>query len=414
MKISTIGCGLAMAAMLSGCANITTLSRHTNLPGGGEAIHLDAQQRVVIAKAPIYQVDANLNPVKDATGQSIVIEQGSVCAEPSPDALQAVSASLGLGAAAPSQGTASLSQALQQSTASIGLRTQSITMMRDAMYRVCEAYQNGAITKADVLQLTQRSQDVMLGVLAIEQLTGAVVARQVILKGGANATATANVNNTKAQLEAAQKAKNAADASVTIATSKLSSDTDILKPLQEQKDAGTLKTEQQPAYDKAAQSVKDDTQALTDAQSRAGDAARALAAIDQNFNAAVAGASATATGDGSFEAPLSGGSPPNANQAASVGANVQAIVATIVSKGRLTDFCIGLLQDRTAPPNNLAAQCQSIINADIELGKIYAQAYVEAIKSGKVDLASALAGANQSFMASKAGGAASSFMRISQ
>lgn len=165
-----------------GCADWNTVSRRTPLPGSGVAIHLDAAQRVVYANS-----------------------DGAVCAEPSPDALQAYAASLGASGATPSHEAIGLAAAFSENSASIGLRTQSITLMRDALYRVCEAEHNKAIGRGDVIMLLERSQDLTLGVLAIEQLTGAVVAKQALLTTGTNANAAANVNNTQAALDAARK-----------------------------------------------------------------------------------------------------------------------------------------------------------------------------------------------------------------
>ena len=115
---------VAVAVMLSACADLQTIGRRTALPNNnasdpyGVAIHLDANQRLVIVQGQKY------------------------CAEPSPDAFAAYAASLGLGISAPTQGAASAAQALQSSAGSIGLRTQSITLMRDALYRMCEAANN--------------------------------------------------------------------------------------------------------------------------------------------------------------------------------------------------------------------------------------------------------------------------------
>jgi len=76
-----------------------------------------------------------------------------VCTEPSPDALSAFASAIGAGASVPTQGAASASGALHEAAASIGLRTQSITLMRDSLYRLCEAYYNGQLSKAQVMLL---------------------------------------------------------------------------------------------------------------------------------------------------------------------------------------------------------------------------------------------------------------------
>ena len=183
---------VSSAAAVVGCANMSTISRRTELPGEGIAIHLDAPQRVVFAN-----------------------KDGAVCAEPSPDALQAYAASLGASFSAPRKESAALATAFSENSASIGLRTQSITLMRDALYRICEAEHNKAIGHGDTVLLLERSQDLTLGVLAIEQLTGAVVARQAILTTGANADVSTNVNNTQAALDAARKDETAKNDALT-------------------------------------------------------------------------------------------------------------------------------------------------------------------------------------------------------
>ena len=78
-----------------------------------------------------------------------------VCAEPSPDALSSFASSISGSAAVTGEGSGSLASALSEAAGSIGLRTQSITLMRDALYRVCEAYYNGAIS---ITELQRRGQ----------------------------------------------------------------------------------------------------------------------------------------------------------------------------------------------------------------------------------------------------------------
>lgn len=177
------------AALIStGCANMQTVGRDTSAPWGtkqAKAIHLDAQQRLVVFAAERY------------------------CAEPSPDALAAYAAALGLtGSRLPRQSVAA-SVALNSAAGSIGLRTQSITLMRDTLYRTCEAAMNGYLSDEQVAILMARSQDLTAVVLAIEQLTGAVAAPPIMLNAGgsssaastllANAQAVASARETEAK-----------------------------------------------------------------------------------------------------------------------------------------------------------------------------------------------------------------------
>ena len=199
------------ALLVSSCANFNTINRTNPLPGTstsvtvvkdsadgksrtydvktsashGTAIHLDAPQRL-----------AYVNAI------------GQLCAEPSPDAIQAYAASLGASITVPGK-AADIAAALSASTGGIGLRTQAITLMRDHLYRLCEAYHNKAMTP-DVVQMLQRSQDLTLGVLAIEQLTGTVVARQPMLTPEASAAAARNMLGKSVEaLEQAKKTETA-------------------------------------------------------------------------------------------------------------------------------------------------------------------------------------------------------------
>jgi hypothetical protein len=182
---------LGTLSILSGCANLHTIDRTTTLPsttGQGKAIHLDIQQRLLIVNAV-----------------------GTYCAEPSPDALAAFAAAAGLGASAPAKGALSASSSTSSTAASIGLRTQSITLMRDALYRMCEAYGNGQLSKAQVVTLLSRSQDLTAVVLATEQLTGTVAAQQAALSSSASADTTSVMTATSKLLEAAIKQQERAE-----------------------------------------------------------------------------------------------------------------------------------------------------------------------------------------------------------
>ena len=168
--------------VVAGCANLQTVNRTTDFETNvSKAVHLDAQQRLVMFGPNGY------------------------CAEPSPDALAAYASSLGLGVGGSGQRAASASSAIESAAGSIGLRTQSITLLRDALYRTCEASMNRSIGQRQVASLLVRSQNLSAVVLAIEQLTGTVAARQVILGGTAEATASATLLTNQKLLDEARK-----------------------------------------------------------------------------------------------------------------------------------------------------------------------------------------------------------------
>lgn len=194
---------LAGITLLTGCANLQTINRESKTPMGagmGKVVHLDAQQRLVVFAAERY------------------------CAEPSPDALAAYAAALGVGASHGSKTAVNAASSLNSVAGSIGLRTQSITLMRDTLYRTCEAAMNNSLSDEQVAMLMARSQDLTAVVLAIEQLTGTVAAPPITLTtGGSASSATALIASTEAlnAIKAAvAKAKDERDAAEKIRTDK--------------------------------------------------------------------------------------------------------------------------------------------------------------------------------------------------
>lgn len=190
------GSAWAIVLLTTGCANWSSVYRDFK-PDEGTSVSIDAKQRVV------YSITKDYGDGK---------AWRAVCAEPSPDALSALSATLGLdaGSAAKALGLAFSSQ---EGAASIGLRTQTIQTLRDAMYRLCEGYASGAIDDTGFTRLQRRYQAVMLGLLAIEQLTGTVVAQQATLGSSGSARLGQSLTAVSALVTEAQtrKATTAAD-----------------------------------------------------------------------------------------------------------------------------------------------------------------------------------------------------------
>lgn len=165
---------------ISGCAQLTTYNKTIDVEDRSVAI--DAKQRVVYSKFRV-STDEKGVPRTASTIFGTTRNVGSrvICAEPSPDALAALAASNALSVNHPTGISGTASSGLAETAAAIGLRTQSIQLLRDSSYRICEAYANNAIDGQDLAALTRRAQSAMMGLIAIEQLTGPVVAQQVAL-----------------------------------------------------------------------------------------------------------------------------------------------------------------------------------------------------------------------------------------
>ncbi len=144
------------ALSISACnaANVTSIYRQPDL-NAGRSLVLDAEQYVVINRG------------------------NQTCVMPSPDGLSSVAASGGLLAEITGQGGqggASSSASVSESAAYIGLRTQSIQLLRDTLFSLCLQAQNGQLDTFNSAVLMRRYQSQLVAVLAVEQLTGAVTA----------------------------------------------------------------------------------------------------------------------------------------------------------------------------------------------------------------------------------------------
>lgn len=225
MAVPRIGC-LVLACALSGCANVNSIYRNLDLTGPGtgpEGVALDIKQRAILT---------NPRAVTRPGEQPLHV----VCAEPSPDALSAYVASLGAtglplptpAATAAAQNPLNLAVAAGETSGSVGLRTQSIQLLRDLLFANCLTYMNGGTNDEQYYALQRRSQNITLGLLAIEQLTGAVKADQVGLN--TSSTAATGADNTdketdslktaRAELNQAQKGRDTAEQELKVAKGK--------------------------------------------------------------------------------------------------------------------------------------------------------------------------------------------------
>lgn len=327
---------LAMA-LLAGCANLQTVSRRTTFPNHERpmAIHLDAQQRLVIRAGERY------------------------CAEPSPDALAAYASSLGLGLTSPGEGAASTALALQGSAASIGLRTQSITLMRDALFRLCEASMNRTVNDLQVAEFLRRSQDLTAVVLAIEQLTGAVAASNSILTSNASANGSAQLLGNQQALEAARKAEAAADAARQsaeqaandAATASTKADQALATALKGQAAVPPTAT---PAQVATAQSAADAARATLavarqrlDAATQSWNEAVAVrTTIEAARDAAMASSAASTAGNGQFAGAVQR-QQMSADATKEIATAVNQMVTSALNKDYSVDTCMMFLTDES-------------------------------------------------------------------
>lgn len=200
-KAALVALALIGLPILQGCAEWTHLTSTRELGNGPKTLIVDAKQRVV------------LTSVNDGRTQ--------YCTEPSPDALSALAAGFGPTLSKQDKLNIANSLSLSEGASSIGLRTQSIQLMRDAMYRLCEAHLSGSIDGPAYQTLHRRFQSSMVAILAIEQLTGTVRAPAVSISSSALVGKAEQAAKLTADTEAARKALR--DAQAVTATAKSTS-----------------------------------------------------------------------------------------------------------------------------------------------------------------------------------------------
>ena len=169
----TVAGAVVLVSLLGGCA-VLPVSWRSTAPfnptnGKGRLINANLRaiisaKRGVIGSDGLSKVGRNGKPVTDLV----------ICAEPSPDALQATISTLGIKVS----GKEVLNSLFSENATSIALRTQTIQLLRDAYYRLCEAYMNDGIDAIAYDVLQRRFQSQIVALLAVEQLTGAMLAKQ--------------------------------------------------------------------------------------------------------------------------------------------------------------------------------------------------------------------------------------------
>lgn len=214
-----LSAALCSAIWLSGCANLQSIHRINTINPNGQTEVVGAKQRLIISVPNFHEKGESIGDGDPAF---------RICAEAAPDVFS-ISA-LGFSGEASQGISGQFGAALGLSSAETGAtieRTQTINLMRESMYRTCERYMNGGITKDTLVTQAARDQRAMIAFLAIEQLTGIVKRQPTILSSSTEATLiSANkplIDLRVQESEAVEKAKKAADAAKLDADAKQSS-----------------------------------------------------------------------------------------------------------------------------------------------------------------------------------------------
>jgi hypothetical protein len=203
-KIKVLNFTLILTAILSACsANHYSIHQKDQLASDSSTvIAVDAKQRFLLS-----------NITESTSGNQSIPKKTEIrrrfCLEPSPDVFSVLSQSFsGSGSFGQTADPKSINIALKaafsssESGATIS-RTQTVNMLKEMMYRTCESYLNGQIDELEYPTIAARDQRIMTSILAIEQLTGTLQQKPVIIAATGQATtdAISSLENAKKDVD---------------------------------------------------------------------------------------------------------------------------------------------------------------------------------------------------------------------
>ncbi|MBO1540645.1 hypothetical protein [Pseudomonas sp. OA65] len=205
---------------IAGCANLNSIYRTFDI-SSGESTMSDIRQRAILV-APNETITKKYDPTGKYVREEQIKKWAVVCAEPSPDAMASLAYELAAKGGYPGKASGELAFAMQDGAAFTGIRTQSIQLLRDFGYRLCESYMSGSISAPQYDLLMRRFQKNTVALLAIEQLTGTVKAPPIALTTSGRAEATKSLSEQRAEREKVSDKVSALEAEKTAVDKKIS------------------------------------------------------------------------------------------------------------------------------------------------------------------------------------------------
>ncbi len=317
---------------LQGCSSLTHYNsvRAVEASDGNrsEILLMDAKQRVVFP---------TMHQIRNFEGE-VIDTIRAFCAEPSPDALSALAAQFGASVSVETKADVSANGGFAESAANIGLRTASIQTLRDSMYRQCEAFANGGMSRLSLETLQRRFQSTMVALLAIEQLTGAVRAPAAVLTGAA---ASSNADAVASLTTQTETARASLDTAVADVAAKEQASTTAEGKAKTAADKAKADSKLQADADKAKAEADAAAKELAGARTIATNRKLAFDSIDASRRASLtAGGTAITGGKTEFAAV---GQGLNAEAAKAVSTAVSNIVSDTLALGYGREVCTSIL-----------------------------------------------------------------------
>lgn len=360
LRLLTIFAALVLSACSTG--NLTAIHKRTPVgatEGKAQGVFIDAEQRAVLSVTRPARYDWRLDP--SGAYQWVEVERPRliVCAEPSPDALSAIAAQAGVSVSDVSRAI-SAQGGLSETAASIGLRTQTIQILRDGFYRLCEAQMNG-LSDVQHAMMLRRFQTHMIALLAIEQLTGAVKGSDAVVSATAgsalnmkevylqrSALAAAELGQIELEIEAAEK------------EAKSLEDLNAQCKEDDAKESDGCSIVDQEKRGKDIAEIEEEIESL---KSR-----KAYAQATKEANDKLAEAASTpsqGTGGGLLVSPLPGASSPR-----SVADAVSEIALAMIEQDYGTQLCLEYMKEGLTPNTDIAIACKEVMDG-------YAQQFID-------------------------------------
>ncbi len=190
------GLVLTSCILLASCANDGTIKKTVTMEEG-DLLLTSADVRFVLRESPAMVEGGVVKP------------KFIICAEPSPDIAKVISSASNIGLAATAnlpqgispEAAAAFSREQAAAMAQLGERVATIQLLRDGLYRACEAYANGALSSTAYAVLLSRYDDTMITLLQSELAAGAFGRTLAALTGEATGEATATLETSSSLKE---------------------------------------------------------------------------------------------------------------------------------------------------------------------------------------------------------------------
>ncbi len=188
-KLAYLGT-LGGSVLIAACTGTGTIKEVQSLDGG----------KVMLTSADV-RVISQVKPHQSSQA-GVVQPRYITCAEPSPDVAKAIAETSNVGIAASAQlpqgvtpeVAAAIAKARAESMTALGERLATISLLRDALYRACEAYANGALSSTSYAILLSRYDDTMTSLHNSEMAAGAFGRSLAGASGEASAKASATLD----------------------------------------------------------------------------------------------------------------------------------------------------------------------------------------------------------------------------